>query len=282
MLLAIDIGNSMVTLGVFDEERLTTTLRVATDTRRLADEYGLLITNLLELNGVAPSSVDQISMCSVVPPLTQVFDQVCDTYFGTKPLTVSAGVRTGLRIHYDNPRDVGSDRIVDAVAAIELYEPPIIVVDFGTATVFDAVSRDGVYLGGAIAPGINVAAEALFLNTSQLRRVELVAPKSAIGQNTSLALQSGLVFGYAGLVEGIVARFKQELGGDAQVIGTGGLADIISQETEIFDYINPDLTLIGLRLVYEMNQQAPNSADSALQGDVKKDKEDIRGRTAIG
>ena len=282
MLLAIDIGNSMVTLGVFDGERLATTIRVATDTRRLADEYGLLITSLLNLNGVDPSRVEEISMCSVVPPLTQVFDQVCDTYFGTEPLTVSAGVRTGLRIHYDNPRDVGSDRIVDAVAAIELYGPPIIVVDFGTATVFDAVSRDGVYLGGAIAPGINVAAEALFLNTSQLRRVELVAPKSAIGQNTSLALQSGLVFGYAGLVEGIVGRFKQELGQDAQVIGTGGLADIISQETEIFDHINPDLTLIGLRLVYEMNQQTPNSAGSAPQMDVGKDKEDIRGRTAIG
>jgi len=271
MLLAIDIGNSMVTLGVFEGERLAATLRVATETRRLADEYGLLITNLLNLNGIDPSRVDEVSMCSVVPPLTQVFDQVCDKYFGTKPLTVSTGVRTGLRIHYDNPRDVGSDRIVDAVAALELYGPPVIIVDFGTATVFDAISRDGVYLGGAIAPGINVAAEALFLNTSQLRRVELVAPKSAIGQNTTLALQSGLVLGYAGLVDGIVKRFKQELGQDAQVIGTGGLADIISQETDVFDHINPDLTLIGLRLVYDMNQQPPNSAVSALQMDAKED-----------
>ena len=271
MLLAIDIGNSMVTLGVFDGDRLTTTLRIATDPRRLSDEYGLLITNLLDLNGVASAHIDQVSMCSVVPPLTPVFDQVCDTYFGTKPLAVSAGVRTGLRIQYDNPRDVGSDRIVDAVAAIELYGAPVIVVDFGTATVFDAISRDGVYVGGAIAPGINVSAEALFLNTSQLRRVELVAPKSAIGQNTSLALQSGLVFGYAGLVEGIVARFRQELGQDAKVIGTGGLADIISQESEIFDYINPDLTLIGLRLVYEMNQEEATSTVSALQQEAKGD-----------
>ena len=197
-------------------------------------------------------------MCSVVPPLTPVFEQVCQNYFGVKPLTVTAGVRTGLQITYDNPRDVGSDRIADAVAAMQLYGSPVIVVDFGTATVFDAISRDGVYLGGAIAPGINVAAEALFLNTSQLRRVELTAPKSAIGQNTSASLQSGLVFGYAGLVEGIVARFKEELGQEAKVIGTGGLADIISQETDVFDAINPELTLVGLRLVYEMNQQRSN------------------------
>ena len=264
MLLSIDIGNSMVTLGVFNEEQLVTTLRLASDSRRLDDEYGLLITNLLNLNGVTPSQIDDISLCSVVPPLTEVFEQVCRNYFGVKPLTVTAGVRTGLQITYDNPRDVGSDRIVDAVAAIQLYGPPVIVVDFGTATVFDAVSREGVYLGGAIAPGVKVAAEALFLNTSQLRRVELTAPKSAIGQNTSAALQSGLVFGYAGLVEGIVARFKDELGQDAKVIGTGGLAEIISKETDIFDAINPELTLVGLRLVYEMNQQRSNPAVSPL------------------
>ncbi len=276
MLLAIDIGNSMVTLGVFNGERLDTTLRVATDTRRLADEYGLLIVNLLNLNGVEPSRIDSICMCSVVPPLTAVFDEVCRSYFGIQPFTVSAGVRTGLQIMYDNPRDVGSDRIVDAVAAKHLYGQPVIVVDFGTATVFDAVSRDGVYLGGAIAPGINIAAEALFLNTSQLRRVELVAPKSAIGQNTSTSLQSGLVFGYAGLVEGMVARFKEELDHDAKVIGTGGLAGIISQETEIFDAINPDLTLIGLRLIYDMNQQRPEPTMSpaAMSPDERSAGED--------
>ena len=255
MLLSIDIGNSMVTLGVFNGEQLVTILRVASETRRLDDEYGLVITNLLNLNGIVPSQIDDICMCSVVPPLTPVFEQVCRNYFGVKPLTVTAGVRTGLQITYDNPRDVGSDRIADAVAAVQLYGPPVIVVDFGTATVFDAISRNGVYLGGAIAPGINVAAEALFLNTSQLRRVELTAPKSAIGQNTSASLQSGLVFGYAGLVEGIVARFKEELGHEAKVIGTGGLAEIISKETDVFDAINPELTLVGLRLVYEMNQQ---------------------------
>ena len=271
MLLAIDIGNSMVTLGAFDGERLATTLRVATDTRRLADEYGLLITNLLKLNGIEPGQIDAIAMCSVVPPLTPLFHEVCLSYFGVKPLTITAGVRTGLRILYDNPRDVGADRIVDAVAAKELYGSPAIVVDFGTATVFDAISRDGVYLGGAIAPGINVAAEALFLNTSQLRRVELVAPKAAIGQNTSAALQSGLVFGYVGLVNGLVERFKAELGQDATVIGTGGLAEIMGRETEIFDAINPDLTLIGLRLVYDINQQRPNTPVPSGPREIRED-----------
>lgn len=256
MLLTIDIGNTNVTLGVFDGSQLLTTLRLATDSRRMADEYGLMLTGLLRLRGVEPEEITEACLCSVVPPLTLTFDQVCHSYFKVTPLTVSTGVRTGLRILYDNPRDVGADRIVDAVAAIELYHPPpLIVVDFGTATVFDAISREGDYLGGAIAPGINVAAEALFLNTSQLRRVELVAPKSVIGHNTTTAIQSGLVLGYADMVTGMVRRFKREIGQDARVVGTGGLAGIISRETEVFDEINPDLTLIGLRLIYQMNQR---------------------------
>ena len=254
MLLVVDIGNSMVNLGVFDDDHLVANLRVSTDARRSADEYGLTLRDLLALNGVDYSSITDVCMCSVVPPLTGVFEELIQTYFKVDPLTVTAGVRTGLQISYDNPRDVGADRIVDAVAALELYGPPIIIVDFGTATVFDAVSRDGVYLGGAISPGINVAAEALFLNTSQLRRVELVAPESAIGKNTTEALQSGLVLGYAGLVTGLVARFKKELGQDAKVVGTGGLASIMSKVADVFDDINPDLTLIGLRLIYAKNR----------------------------
>ena len=252
MLLAVDIGNSMVNLGVFKDESLVANLRVSTDARRSSDEYGLMIRDLLALNGVERSTITDVCMCSVVPPLTGVFEELSETYFHVKPLSITAGVRTGLQISYDNPRDVGADRIVDAVAAIQLYGQPVIIVDFGTATVFDAISKDGVYLGGAIAPGINVAAEALFLNTSQLRRVELVAPKSAIGQNTSNALQAGLVLGYAGLVTGLVHRFKSELGDNSKVIGTGGLATIISQEADVFDDINQDLTLIGLRLIYNM------------------------------
>ena len=244
----------MVNLGVFDGETLVANLRVSTDARRSSDEYGLIIRDLLALNGVERSTITDVCMCSVVPPLTGIFEEVSETYFHIKPLSITAGVKTGLQISYDNPRDVGADRIVDAVAAISLYGKPVIIVDFGTATVFDAVSKDGIYLGGAIAPGINVAAEALFLNTSQLRRVELVAPKSAIGQNTSTALQAGLVLGYAGLVTGLVERFKSELGPEAKVIGTGGLATIISKEADVFDDINQDLTLIGLRMIYNMNQ----------------------------
>ena len=244
----------MVNLGVFDGETLVANLRVSTDARRSSDEYGLMIRDLLALNGVKRSTITDVCMCSVVPPLTGIFEEVSETYFHIKPLSITAGVKTGLQISYDNPRDVGADRIVDAVAGINLYGKPVIIVDFGTATVFDAISKDGIYLGGAIAPGINVAAEALFLNTSQLRRVELVAPKSAIGQNTSTALQAGLVLGYAGLVTGLVERFKSELGPEAKVIGTGGLATIISKEADVFDDINQDLTLIGLRMIYNMNQ----------------------------
>ena len=253
MLLTVDIGNTVVTLGVFDGDRLVTTLRVATDTRRLVDEYGATLSNLLELKGTAANQIAAACLCSVVPPLTLVFEEVCRSFFGVNPLIVSAGVRTGLPILYDNPRDVGADRIADAVAAIELYTPPIIVVDLGTATVFDAISRTGEYLGGAIAPGINLAADSLFFNTSQLRRVELIAPSSAIGRNTIASLQSGLVLGYAGLVSGIVERFKSEIGQDAKVIGTGGLVNVIAPEAPVFDFINQDLTLMGLRLIYQMN-----------------------------
>jgi len=268
MLLVMDIGNTNTLLGVFDGGRLLVSWRLTSRREQTADEYGLELTGLLKLKGIEPGETTEACMCSVVPPLTATFDQVCRSYFNVTPLIVTAGVRTGLRILYDNPRDVGADRIVDAVAAIELYGRPVIVVDFGTATVFDAVSRDGEYLGGAIAPGIQVAAEALFLNTSQLRRVEMVAPKSAIGRNTTSSMQSGLVLGYADLVTGMVQRFKAELGQDARVIGTGGLAQIIAQETKTFDFINPDLTLIGLQLIYQMNQR-------------QKGGEEAHGRTAV-
>ena len=253
MLLAIDIGNTNITLGVFEGQSLRSTWRLATDSRRLPDEYGLLVSSILPLKGISPEDITGACLCSGVPTLTSTFEEVCKSYFKVSPLTVSAGVKTGVHILYDSPRDVGADRIVDAVAAFQLYGGPVIIVDFGTATVFDAVSRHGEYLGGAIAPGINVAAEALFLSTSMLRRVELTPPKSAIGRNTVAALQSGLLLGQVGLVEGMVRRFKDEMGQDARVVATGGLAAVIAKETEVFDAINPDLTLIGLRIVHEMN-----------------------------
>jgi type III pantothenate kinase len=194
-------------------------------------------------------------MTCVVPELDPVFQTVCRRYFNVTPLVIGVGTRTGLKVLYDTPRDVGADRVVDAVAAVHTYgPPPLIVVDIGTATVFDAVNADGDYLGGAIAPGPGIAFEALIQRAAKLYRVEFARPETAIGRNTVSALQSGMIFGYVGLVEGIVARMKEELGGRAKVIGTGGYASIIAGETNIIDAVDPDLTLKGLRLVYELNR----------------------------
>ena len=261
MLLAIDVGNTNVTMGVFREEELVATWRLATDTHKLPDEYALLIRSLLPLKGVAPQDINSIAICSVVPPLTQVFEELSNTYFGIPPLVVGTGTRTGVRILYENPRDVGADRVVDAAAAYGLYGGPVIVVDFGTATVFDAISRDGDYLGGAIASGINLTAEALFERTSQLRRVELVPPKTAIGRNTAASIQSGIIFGHVGMVEAMVHRFKTEIGDNSKVVATGGMASLIQKETSIFDVVNLDITLIGLRLIYKLNADDKTARD---------------------
>ncbi len=256
MLLAIDIGNTNITLGVFEGETLKATWRLATDSRRMPDEYGSALFNLLSLRDIAPSSIEAVSLCSGVPPLTQVFEEMCNSFFSLPPLVVGSGVRTGIKILYDNPRDVGADRIVDATAAYRLYGGPLIIVDFGTATVFDAISAKAEYLGGAIAPGLTMGAESLVVNTSILRRVELVAPKSPIGKNTPHAMQSGLVLGQVDLVEGMVRRFKREIGTDAKVVATGGLAPLIASQTSVFDVVSLELTLIGLRIIYNMNQAA--------------------------
>jgi type III pantothenate kinase len=257
MLLALDIGNTNVTIGAFDGDRLVASWRLATDAHRQADEYALQLNSLLPLKGVALGAVDEVVLCSVVPPLTAVFEELARSLFGADPLVVGAGTRTGVRILYDNPRDVGADRIADAVAAYTLYGGPVIVVDMGTATVFDAISGDGSYLGGAIAPGLNIAAESLFLSTSQLRRVEMTAPPTAIGKNTAHAIQSGLVFGYVGLIEEMVQRFKQEMNApDARVIGTGGLATLLAGQTTVLNVIDEELTLSGLRLIHAMNRES--------------------------
>jgi len=227
MLLAVDIGNTNITLGIFSQDDLQATWRISTDSGRMADEYGLMVSQLLPLKGISPGDVNAAALCSVVPPLTPTFVDLCQSYFDVSPLVVGSGTKTGIRILYDNPRDVGADRIVDAAAALHLYGGPIIIVDLGTATVFDAVTKDGNYLGGALAPGIAIAADALFHSTSQLRRVELVRPPSAIGKNTVHAMQSGLVLGYAEMVRGMVARFDAEMGGGSKVVATGGLATVI-------------------------------------------------------
>ncbi|MFH1169615.1 MAG: type III pantothenate kinase [Chloroflexota bacterium] len=253
MLLAIDIGNTNITLGVFEGDRLRTTWRVATGIHRMADEYAVLLIDLLQNQGLKASDVTKVALCSVVPPLTAIFEELSQRYFHTETLVVGAGVKTGVRIRMDNPREVGADRIVDAAAAHHLYGGPLIIADLGTATTFDTVSREGDYMGGAIAPGIVTAAEALFERAAMLPRVELVRPERAIGTNTITAMQSGIIFGYVGLVEGIIAHIQQELGGKARVVATGGYAAIIARETKVIDLVNPDLTLIGLRLVYMMN-----------------------------
>ena len=253
MLLAIDIGNTNITVGAFDGDDLRATFRMSTDARKMADEYAILLSQMLPLRGVSRGEIGAAAICSVVPPLTSIFVHLAESHFGVRPLVVGAGTRTGVRVRYDPPRDVGADRIVDAAAAFSAYGGPVIVVDIGTATVLDAVTEDGDYLGGAIAPGVSIAADSLFHATAMLRRVELAAPPSAIGRNTVHALQSGLVFGYSELVRGMVRRFDSELGGGAKVIATGGLAQIIENDPKIFDAIDPDLTLSGLKLVYDMN-----------------------------
>ena len=254
MLLAIDIGNTDTGLGVFENEELRATWHMATVIHRMADEYAALLLTLLHHQGLDKSDIKEVALCSVVPPLTATFEELFQRYFHISPLVVGAGVKTGVRIRMDNPREVGADRIVNAAAAHHLYGGPIIITDLGTATTFDTVSKEGDYLGGAIAPGINTAAEALFMRAAMLPRVELVRPKQAIGTNTIAAMQSGIVFGYVGLVEGMVARIQQELGEKATVVATGGYAELIAKDTTVIDEVNPNLTLIGLRLIYLMNR----------------------------
>ncbi len=254
MLLALDIGNTNITLGLYDGETLGPRWRMATNLERMPDEYGLQILGLIRHGCCDADQLTGVCIASVVPPLTPRLVQACRDYLGQEPLVVDAGVRTGVRIRYENPRSVGADRIVDAAAVQHLYGGPACVVDFGTGTTFDAISAEGDYLGGAIAPGIGIAAEALFSRAAKLPRVDLTRPPSAIGRNTTHALQSGLLFGYVGLVEGMVARFRIELGPQMKVIATGGLAEIIARETDVLEIIAPWLTLDGLRIIWEMNR----------------------------
>ncbi|MSQ13155.1 MAG: type III pantothenate kinase [Dehalococcoidia bacterium] len=254
MLLALDIGNTNVKVGVFEGQTLRSSWRLSSDARRQPAEYESFLHSLLSIRGIKPSQITGVVLCSGVPPLTTVFEELSHTVFNQTPLIISAGVKTGVRVMYENPRDVGPDRVADAAAAFHLYGGPVIVVDFGTGLTFNAVTREGDYLGGAIAPGLSVAAESLFANASMLRRVELVRPKSVVGRNTVASLQSGLVFGYVSMVEGMVKRIREEIGQDAKAIATGGQAGVIAKETTVFHAVHPDLTLVGLRIIYEMNR----------------------------
>jgi type III pantothenate kinase len=255
MLLAIDIGNTNIKIGIFDGDELKATWNIATGIHRTADEYGGVLLNLMERKKVSPSKINGIALCSVVPPLVPAFVELCRKYLDSEPLVVEAGVKTGMRIRLDNPREVGSDRVVDAVAAQHLYGKPLIIVDLGTATTFSVVSQEGDYLGGAIAPGVVIATEALYTRTAALPRIRLSRPEQAIGSNTVAAMQSGIIFGHVGLIEGMIRRIEQELGSKAKVIATGGQAYFLAQEIPAIEIVNPDLTLIGLRLIYEMNKE---------------------------
>ncbi len=254
MLLTIDIGNTNITIGLYQGKELGPRWRLATAYDHMPDEYGLQLSGLLEHAGHTARDITGICLASVVPPITGKIIEACKRYITVEPLVVDAGVKTGVRVRYEDPRAVGADRIVDAVAVVHLYGTPACVVDFGTATTFDAIAKNGDYLGGAIAPGIGIAADALFQRTAKLPRVDLQKPPSVIGRNTVHSMQSGLLYGYVGLVEGMVARFKDELGPDMKVIATGGLADIVAQETQVIQLVAPWLTLDGLQMVWEMNK----------------------------
>jgi type III pantothenate kinase len=254
MLLAIDIGNTNIVWGVFDGDKPLADWRVGTDHAKTTDEYAILLLDLLRVEGISPERVNDVILSSVVPPLTPLFEELSETYFHCFPLIVSAELETGLTIKYTNPQEVGSDRIVNAAAAYRRYGGPIIIVDFGTATTFCAVTAGGEYLGGAIAPGLRISAEALYARTAKLPKIELARPKSAIGQDTVTSMQAGLIFGYAGLVDELVRRIQHELGRECFVLATGGLAGLIAPESQAIREIRPHLTLEGLALLWALNR----------------------------
>ncbi len=253
MLLAIDIGNTNIAIGVYSGDDLGPRWRFAAEPEKLPDEYGTLMLSLFKQASITAKDIDAIVIASVVPPLKGAFVEACSRHLQRVPMVVDGTSDTGIRIQYEDLEQVGADRIVDAAAGYSLYGGPACIVDFGTATTFDAVSADGDYLGGAIAPGIGISAEALFQRAAKLPKVDLMRPPAAIGKNIVHSLQSGLLFGYVGLVEGIIARFCRELGPSTKVIATGGLAEVISRETDTISIVAPWLTLDGLRIIYHLN-----------------------------
>ena len=254
VLLAIDVGNTHTVIGVYEGERLVRHWRVLSDPGRTADEYGVLLWNLYRASELPITGGTDIIVCSVVPPMTTVVEDLCRDYFHTEPLVVGPGVKTGMPILYDNPKEVGADRIVNAVAAYERYHDVCIVVDFGTATTFDCVSGRGEYLGGVITPGLGISLDALVTRTAKLPRVEIVRPPKVVGKNTVHAIQAGIVYGYVSLVDGLVARIREEIGSGARVIATGGFASMLAPESTTIETFDEFLTLEGLRLIHRRNQ----------------------------
>ena len=253
MLVAVDVGNTNVALGLFAGEELRASYRLHTNAQATADEYAFTVGGMLRASLPEEGAPVGAVLASVVPPLTPIFAQVLTDVCGLAPLVVDAGVKTGIPVRYEPPRDVGADRVVNAVAVQEEYGVPAVIIDFGTGTTFDALNRKAEYVGGAIAPGLEISLEALVARGAKLQKVELRRPPNVIGTNTPNAIQSGLVFGYVAMVEGMVARFRRELGDDLVVVGTGGLVDVVAQETTSIDHVDRTLTLKGLRLVYQRN-----------------------------
>lgn len=253
MLLVIDVGNTNIVLGIFKDQELVDHWRVSTDRLRTIDEYGVLIRHLFYLNGVNSEEIDAIIISSVVPPVMPTLERMCQRYFGLTPLVIGPGVKTGMDIKYDNPREVGADRIVNAVAAYEKFGGPVIIIDFGTATTFCAVDKKGTYLGGAICPGIGISTDALVQRTAKLPRIEVVQAEKVICRNTVESMQAGVFYGFVGQVDGIVTRMRRELGCKAKVVATGGLAVIVAPATDAIDVVEPMLTLEGLKIIYDRN-----------------------------
>ena len=257
-LLVVDVGNTNVSLGIFDytedEGKLSHHWRLSTHREQTSDDLAIALHSLFDHDGRESSEVTDIILSSVVPPMVPIWERVSTKLFSITPLVVGPGIRTGMPVRYENPHEVGADRIVNSVAAYELFGGPIIAVDFGTATTFDCISHNGEYMGGVIAPGIHISMEALFERASKLHRVEIARPRTVIGKTTTAALQSGLLFGYAGMVDSMVERILPELGEDARTIATGGLARGIAQESKAIEEVVPFLTLDGLRILFEKNR----------------------------
>ncbi|PGZ94470.1 pantothenate kinase [Bacillus pseudomycoides] len=253
MIFVLDVGNTNAVLGVFENGKLLQHWRMETDRHKTEDEYGMLVKQLLEHEGITFHDIKGIIISSVVPPIMFALERMCEKYFKIKPLVVGPGIKTGLNIKYENPREVGADRIVNAVAGIQMYGSPLIIVDFGTATTYCYIDEHKQYMGGVITPGIMISAEALYNRAAKLPRIEITRPSSIIGKNTVSAMQAGILYGYVGQVEGIVKRMKEEAKQEPTVIATGGLAKLIAEESNVIDIVDPFLTLKGLYMLYERN-----------------------------